>query len=46
MKYPFYVATFVKPFRALFASFVSYITYSSNENILIVAASEVAVHLA
>jgi CBS domain-containing protein len=42
----FYVATFVKPFRALFASLVSYTTHSTNERILIAAASEVAVHLA
>jgi len=42
----FYVATFVKPFRALFASLVSYTTYSTNERILTAAASEVAVHLA
>jgi hypothetical protein len=44
--YPFYVATFVKLFRALFASLVSYTTHSTNERILIAAASEVAVHLA
>ena len=44
--YPFYVATFIKPFRALFASLVSYTTYSTNERILTAAAIEVAVHLA